>query len=46
VSAENVMFLAHFSHTPLDAILQWPSKKIQYWYVEADKLFKKMYPDK
>ena len=39
------MFLAHFSHTALDIIMQWPAKKIHYWYVEAERLFKKMNPE-
>ena len=36
------MFLAHFSNTPLDVVIEWDSKKINYWYNEAIKLYKEM----
>jgi hypothetical protein len=37
-----MMFLAHFSNTPLPIILEWTSKEIDFWYNEAMKLYKEM----
>jgi len=39
-----MMFLAHFSHTPLNVIEEWEAEKIVYWYNAALKLHKKMNP--
>lgn len=38
------MFLAHFSNTGLDILLEMDGNEVYYWFVEADKLFLKLNP--
>lgn len=35
------MFLAHFSHTPLNVIEEWPAATVLFYYNEAIKLHNK-----
>jgi hypothetical protein len=42
VTAEAITFLAHFTNTPLPAILEMSVKQINYWYDEAHALYIKM----
>ena len=37
-----MMFLAHFSKTALEIILEWPCSTIIFWYNEAIALYKKI----
>lgn len=36
------MFLAHFSNTPLNVLLEWPAADIVYWHTEAVKQHNKI----
>lgn len=36
------MALAHFSHTPLHILEEWPVSKIVYWHGAAIKVSNKM----
>lgn len=39
-----MMFLAHFTGTDMQMILNWPVRKILFWYNEAAKLHNKLKP--
>lgn len=36
------MFLAHFSNTPLNVLMDMDGKEVIYWHVEAVKLHNKL----
>lgn len=38
------MFLAHFSNTPLNVLMEMDGAELVWWYHEAVKLHKRMNP--
>lgn len=37
-----MIFLANFSNTKIDEMMEWEVTKINYWFHEAYKLYQKM----